>query len=77
MGPDERTEEPHGDDCLAPRLVCVASIHKRTTATYQHTHMRQQLLQGILLERSWPHGTGAATQVLVDSRNAGSPILCP
>lgn len=69
--------EPHGDDVWQPRLVCVASIQMRTTATYQHTHMRQQLLQGILLERSWPHGTGAAMQVLIDSRNAGSPILCP
>jgi hypothetical protein len=49
----------------------------RTTGTYQHTHMCQRLLQGILLERSWPHGAGKKMQVLIDSRNAGSPILCP
>jgi hypothetical protein len=44
----------------------------RTTGTYQHTHMYQQLLQGILLERSWPHGIGTKMQVLIDSRSAGS-----
>jgi hypothetical protein len=49
----------------------------RTMATYQHTHMCQQLLQGILLKRSWPHGTGAMMQVLIDCRNAGAFILCP
>ena len=49
----------------------------RTTATYQHTHMYQQLMQGILLERSWPHGVGAMMQVLIDSRNAGTFILFP
>ena len=63
--------KPHGDDCLAPRLVCVASRHMRTTAAYQHTHMRQQLLQGILLGRSWPHGTGAETQVLIELPQCG------
>jgi len=49
----------------------------RTTAAYQHTHMREQLLQGILLERSWPHGTGAMMRFLIDSRDAGTFILCP
>jgi hypothetical protein len=39
----------------------------RTTAAYQHTHMREQLLQGILLERSWPHGTGAMMRILISS----------
>lgn len=77
MGPERANEGPHGDECLAPRLVCVASVNMRTTAAYQHTHMRQQLLQDILLQRSWPHGTGAAMQVLFDSRNVGSPIVCP
>jgi hypothetical protein len=48
-----------------PRQVRVAGIPVATLRAYQHTHMCGQLLQGILLKRSCPHGMDAMMQLLI------------
>lgn len=60
-----------------PRQARVAGIPSATLAAYQHAHMCQRLLQGILLGRACPHGVDAMMQVLIEFRNAGIPIVCP